>query len=108
MNTVKKLTFGLTALTLCSMVLWGCSEDQNKKEEKKTVTVQEQMDKVGKDAAQALQKPMEEARKTAVQVEAKAEQAMKEVAEGTKKAAQDAGLAPKATEGKEKKKLEGC
>lgn len=108
MNTVKKLTFAFTGLALCSMVLWGCSEDQNKKEEKKNVTVQEQMGKVGKDAAQALQKPMEEARKTAVQVEAKAEQALKDVAEGTKKAAQDAGLAPNQTGGKEKKKLEGC
>jgi len=105
MNTVKKLTFAFTGLALCSMVLWGCSEDQNKKQEKKTVTVQEQM---GKDAAQALQKPMEEARKTAVQVEAKTDQTSKDVAEGAKKGAQETGPAPKATEGKEKKKLEGC
>jgi hypothetical protein len=105
MNTVKKLTFAFTALTLCSMVLCGCSEDQNKKQEKKTVTVQEQM---GKDAAQTLQKPIEEARKTAVQVEAKADQASKDVAEGAKKGAQETSPAPKSTDGKEKKKLEGC
>ena len=105
MNTVKKLTFAFTALTLCSMVLWGCSEDQNKKQEKKTATVQEQM---GKDAAQALQKPTEEARKTAAQVEAKADQALKDGTDGAKKGAQETSPAPKATEGKEKKKLEGC
>lgn len=105
MNTVKKLTFAFTALTLCSMVLWGCSEDQNKKQEKKTVTVQEQM---GKDAAQALQKPVEEARQAKTQVEAKNDQALQDATEGTKKAPQETGPAPKATEGKEKKRLEGC
>lgn len=105
MKTVKKLTFAFTALTLCSMVLWGCSEDQNKKQEKKTVTVQEQM---GKDAAQALQKPMGEARKTAAQVEAKTDQALKDGTDGAKKGAQEISPAPKATEGKEKKRLEGC
>jgi len=105
MNTVKKLTFAFTALALCSMVLCGCSEDQNKKEGKKTVTVQEQM---GKDAAQTLQKPMDEARKTAAQAEAKTDQALKDGTDGAKKGAQETSPAPKAAEGKEKKKLEGC
>ena len=105
MNTVKKLIFAFTGLALCSMVLWGCSEDQNKKQEKKTVTVQEQM---GKDAAQALQKPVEEARQAKTQVEAKNDQALQDVTEGTKKATQETSPAPKATEGKEKKRLEGC
>lgn len=93
------------ALALCSLLLAGCSGDQDKKEEKKTVTVQEQR---GKEAAQALRKPLEEARKTEVQLEAKADEAMKDVAEGAKKAAQDAGLTPNASGAKEKKKLEGC
>ena len=106
MLTTKQFVSALTALGLCTLLMGGCSGDQGKKEEKKTVTVQEQM---GKDAAQALQKPMEEARKTAAQVEAKTEQAMKEIAYGAKKAAHEAGLTPAGqTGGKEKKKLEGC
>ena len=106
MLTTRKFVSVLTILWACSLLLGGCSGDQGKKEEKKTVTVQEQM---GKDAAQALQKPMEEARKTAAQVEAKTEQAVKEMADGAKKAAQEAGLTPAGQAGgKEKKKLEGC
>ena len=72
MMTTKKIACLFAGLALCSMTFWGCSSDQEKKEEKKTMTVQEQM---GKDAAQALQKPMDEARKAAAQVEAKADQA---------------------------------
>lgn len=106
MLTTYKAGSLLTILGLCTLLMVGCSGDQDKKEEKKTVTAQEQL---GKDAAQALQKPMEEARKTAAQVEAKTEQAVKEMADGAKKAAQDAGLTPAGqTGGKEKKKLEGC
>lgn len=106
MLTTKKFVSILASLGLCALLMVGCSGDQGKKEEKKTVTAQEQ---VGKDAAQALQKPMEEARKTAAQVEVKTEQAMKDMAEGAKKAAQEAGVPPAGqTGGKEKKKLEGC
>ena len=106
MSTTKKTISILTTLGLCTLLMGGCSSDQDKKDEKKTVTVQEQL---GKDAAQALQKPMEEARKTAAQVEVKTEQAVKEMADGTKKASQEAGLTPASqTSGKEKKKLEGC
>lgn len=106
MPSAKKAIPFLTALALCFLLLGGCSGDQGKKEEKKTVTVQEQL---SKDAAQALQKPMEEARRTAAQVEAKTEQAVKEMADGAKKAAQEAGLTPaNLAGGKEKKKLEGC
>jgi hypothetical protein len=101
----RKAACALTGMALCSLLIGGCSGDQGKKEEKKQVTTQEQM---GKDAAQALQKPMDEARKTAAQVEAKADQAMKEASEGIKKAAQDAGVTPGPAGGKEKKKLEGC
>lgn len=102
--TTKKIACLFAGLALCSMTFWGCSSDQEKKEEKKTMTVQEQM---GKDAAQALQKPMDEARKAAAQVEAKADQALKETAEGAKKALQESGGLP-AQSDKEKKKLEGC
>lgn len=106
MLPTKRFVSILTCLGLCTLLMSGCSGDQDKKEEKKTVTAQEQL---GKDAAQALQKPMEEARKTAAQVEAKTEQAVKDMAEGAKKTAQEAGLTPAGqTGGKEKKKLEGC
>ena len=54
MRTIQKIAYAFTGMALCSMTLWGCSGDQGKKEEKKTVTAQEQM---GKDAAQAVQKP---------------------------------------------------
>jgi hypothetical protein len=106
MSTTYKAGSILTILGLCTLLMVGCSGDQGKKEEKKTVTVQEQL---GKDAAQALQKPMEEARKTVIQVEAKTEQATKEMADGAKKTAQEAELPTTGqTGGKEKKKLEGC
>jgi len=102
--TAKRIACALAGLAVCTLTLWGCSSDQEKKEEKKTMSVQEQM---GKEAAQALQKPMDEARKAAAQVEAKADQALKETAEGAKKAIQESGVLP-AQSGKEKKKLEGC
>jgi hypothetical protein len=105
MITAKKIAYAFAGMALCSIALWGCSEDRGKKEEKKTVTVQEQM---GKEAAQTLQKPLEEARKTAVQVEAKTDQALKDIADGTKKSAQEAGIVPTEKGSKEKKKLEGC
>lgn len=105
MTTAKKKgVCAVAGLVLCAMTLCGCSGDQEKKEQKKPMTVQEQM---GKEAAEALQKPMDEARKAAAQVEAKADQALKETAEGAKKAIQEAGVLPPQS-GKEKKKLEGC
>jgi len=97
MRTTQKIAYAFAGMALCSMSLWGCSGDQGKKEEKKTVTAQEQ---VGKDAAQAVQKPLEEARKAA-QTETEAAQALKDTARDTQPAAQNSG-------GKEKRKLEGC
>jgi len=105
MITAKNIACAFAGLALCSMTLWGCSGEQEKKEEKKTMTVQEQM---GKEAAQALQKPVDEARKAAAQVEAKADQALKETTEGAKKATQETGVLPSQSGVKEKKKLEGC
>jgi len=105
MRTAKTMVRAFAGMALCALMLGGCSGDQEKKEEKKTLTVQEQM---GKEAAQALQKPLDEARKTAAQVGAKADQALQEVADGAKKAAQEAGLTPNQAGAKEKKKLEGC
>ena len=61
------------------------------------MTAQEQ---VGKDAAQAVQKPLEEARKAA-QAETGAAQTLKDTARDAQPAAQNNG-------GKEKRKLEGC
>ena len=70
MNRIKKLTLPLFAACLCAALI-GCSED--KKETKSTApTAQEQ---VGKEAAQAVQQPVEQAKEAAVQVEAAAKQA---------------------------------
>jgi molecular chaperone DnaK (HSP70) len=120
MLTTKKIVCTCTALALCSLVLFGCGEDQEKKSEKKGVTVQQQL---GKDAAQSIQKPLEDARKAAAQVEEKANQVIDSAAEKTKEAvnetvkqadqvmeaaAEKAKETAQGTEGKEKKKLEGC
>ncbi|MDR2550879.1 MAG: hypothetical protein LBD10_11845 [Desulfobulbus sp.] len=91
MHSAKTHIHILLGLTLCLFVLGGCSGDQGKKEEKKTVTVQEQM---GADAAQAVKKPLEDAQKAAAGVEA------------AQQKAQEAGATPQPV--KEKKKLEGC
>jgi hypothetical protein len=101
MLTTKNIAYAFTGMALCSMLFWGCSENQDKKVE----TRQEQL---GREAAQNLQKPMEDARKAAAQAGAKADQALKEVPDETKKAVQEAGSAPTQANGKEKKKLEGC
>ena len=93
----KKLVVAFTGLALCSLTLWGCSGDQEKKQEKKTPTVQQQL---GQDAAQSVQKPLAEARKAA-QAETGANQAVKDAAGNVQPAAPEAG-------DKEKKKLEGC
>ena len=93
----KKLVVAFTGLALCSLTLWGCSGDQEKKQEKKTPTVQQQL---GQDAAQSVQKPLAEARKAA-QAETEANQAVKDAAGAVQPAAPEAG-------GKEKKRLEGC
>ncbi len=58
----KILVVAFAGLALCSLTLWGCSGDQEKKQEKKTPTVQQQL---GQDAAQSVQKPLAEARKAA-------------------------------------------
>ena len=102
---IKKICIAIASLALSAFLLAGCSEDQAKKQEKKAVTTQEQM---GKDAAAALKKPVEEAKKTAAEVSSKADQALKEVAGEAKKAAQEAGISPNPAGGQTKKKLEGC
>lgn len=95
----KKIVYALTGMAFCSLVLLGCSEDQGKKQEKKVETTQERL---GREAAQNLQKPIEEARKTATQAGEKAGQAVTDAAERTNQAIQES------SGGKEKKKLEGC
>jgi len=96
MPHVQKIIAVCTGLALCTLTLMGCSGDQEKKQEQKPPTVQQ---KIGQEAAQSVQKPLEEARKAA-QAETGANQAIKDAA----------GNVPAATEtgGKEKKKLEGC
>ena len=67
MHSAKTHLHILLGLTLCLFMLGGCSGDQGKKEEKKAMTVQEQM---GADAAQAIKKPLEDAQRAAAGVEA--------------------------------------
>jgi hypothetical protein len=82
MLTNKKLVTACAGMVLCSMVLLGCSESQEKKQEQKAETRQEQ---IGREAAGNLQKPLEEARRAADQVEAKAGQTtLQEVGEDTR------------------------
>ena len=94
MFTIKKIAYTATGIALCSMILLGCSEDRGKKLENKVETTQE---RIGKEAAQNLQKPLEDARKAA--------QLGTERVETLNAAAQD--TKPQAG-GKENKKLEGC
>ncbi len=94
MLTIKKIVYTATGMVLCSMILLGCSEDQGKKQENKMETTQE---RIGKEAAQNLKKPMEDARKAA-QLGTERVETLNEAARDTK---------PRAG-GKEKKKLEGC
>ncbi|MCL2459523.1 MAG: hypothetical protein FWF31_11930 [Desulfobulbus sp.] len=67
MHSAKTHIHILLGLALCLFVLGGCSGDQGKREEKKAMTVQEQM---GADAAQAIKKPLEDAQRAAAGVEA--------------------------------------
>lgn len=97
MKHTQKIIAACTGLALCTLTLFGCSGDQEKKQEKKPPTVQQ---KIGQDAAQSVQKPLEEARKAA-RAETGANQAVKDAADNMQPAAPEAG-------GKEKKKLEGC
>ena len=94
MLTIKKIVYTATGMALCSMILLGCSEDQGKKQENKIETTQE---RIGKEAAQNLHKPLEDARKAA--------QLGTERVETLNEAARDSK--PQAG-GKERKKLEGC
>ena len=89
MNRIKKLTLPLFAACLCAALI-GCSED--KKETKSTApTAQEQ---VGKEAAQAVQQPVEQAkeaaRTTTEAVGKAADQAAEATSETAKKAAEKA------------------
>ncbi len=96
MFTTRKMTYAFTVMALCSLCLLGCSEEQEKNPVK-TETVQEQ---VGKEAAQQLQKPLDEAHQAA--------EALKDAAEETKQRAQEPDAAKTQASGKEKYKLEGC
>ncbi len=85
-------------LACCAGLLAGCSEDQAKKQEQK-----------GKEAAEAIKQPMDEAKKAAAEVSNKAEQTVKAAADDAKKAIEGANLVPGQAATKEKKKrLEGC
>ena len=64
MFTTKKIACTCTAMALCAVMLFGCGEDQEKKTEKKGVTILEQL---VRDAAHSVQKPLEDARKSAEQ-----------------------------------------
>jgi hypothetical protein len=105
MLTNKKLVTACAGMVLCSMVLLGCSESQEKKQEQKAETRQEQ---IGREAARNLQKPLEETRRTADQVEAKAGQTLQEVGEDARQTGRAADDTQPQTGGREKKKLEGC
>lgn len=106
MRTTKKTIYTVAAMAFCSMLLLGCSGDQEKKPEKKTET---KMEQIGKQAAQDLQKPLAEARKAAADAGAITSKALNEAARETKSAIQEAtGANQQQKNGKEKKKLEGC
>ena len=96
MDTLKKITGIGCTLACCAVLLCGCDEDRQQKEQKKEggATVQQQL---GKEAAQAIKEPTIEARKAA-QAQGNADQAIKEAAQAVQPAAP----------GPEKKKLEGC
>lgn len=106
MQPMQTILRALVMLACCAGLLAGCSEDQSKKQEKTGMSKQEQM---GKEAAQALKQPMEDARKAAAEVSGKADQALKEVVGDTRKAIENSPLVPGQEAVKEKKKkLEGC
>ncbi len=106
MQPMKTIQRALVILACCAGLLAGCSEDQAKKQEKTGATRQEQL---GKEAAQALKQPVEDARKAAAEVGGKADQALKEVAGDAKKAIETSPPIPGQEAIKEKKKkLEGC
>ena len=102
MIVAKKLACIFAGCALCALMLWGCSEDQGNKVGEKTVTAQE---KVGKEAAATIKKPVDEARKAAAKVEAKANKVLNDE---EKKTVRKEGLEPDQAGAKEKKKLEGC
>lgn len=92
----KKIVGIGCTLACCAVLLCGCGEDRQQKEQKKEggATVQQQL---GKDAAQAIKEPTVDARKAA-QAQGNADQAIREAAQAVQPAAP----------GQEKKKLEGC
>ena len=98
MLTAKKITSAFAGIALCSMILLGCSEDPGKKQEKKVETTQE---RIGRETAQNLQKPIEDARKAAQQGTERA-QVLSETSRDMNPATQTQA------DGKGKKKLEGC
>jgi hypothetical protein len=104
MRITKKIATALTGIALCSMFLLGCSEDPSKKQEKKVETAQE---RIGREAAQNLQKPMEDARKAA-QLGTDRVQMLGEAGRDTKPTAHEGGSTQTQPDGKGKKKLEGC
>ena len=98
MKTIATVVRTLLLLACGAGLLAGCSEDQAKKQEQK-----------GKEAAEAIKKPMEEATKAAAEMGAKTEQTVKAAADDAKKAIENSDLIPgqKATKDK-RKQLEGC
>jgi hypothetical protein len=104
MLMAKKIAYTFTGIALSSMILLGCSEDPGKKQEKKVETTQE---RIGREAAQNMQKPMEDARKAA-QLGTERVQMLNDTARDPKPAAQEGAAKQTQTDGKGKKKLEGC
>ena len=106
MKTIHTMIRGLVLLACCAGLLTGCSEDQSKKPQKTTLSAQEQR---GKEAAEAIKQPINEAQKMADQVGAKADRALQEGGEEPNKGVQLPPPAPAPTqEPAKKKRLEGC
>ena len=104
MFKTKKILCIFLGMIFCSGLLGGCSEDQGKKQEKKGETSQERL---GKETARNLQKPLEDAHQAA-QLGTERVKALDEAGREPKPASQEVSASPPPAGGKEKKKLEGC
>ncbi len=112
MYSLKKIAGSITGVILCSLLVTGCSGDQEKKEAKTAPTVQEQH-------TQAMKSAIDKAEAVSEQVQEKVEQTVKEVAEQTgekldtiaeenKEVAEEASHVPAKAGKKVRAQLEGC
>lgn len=99
MFTAKRIAYACTVLALCAMISGGCSEERGRKQENKAETRQE---RIGREAAQNLQKPMKDARQAA-QLGTERVQMLSDTAQETKSALQEEGTTPEQASGREKK-----